>query len=168
LGHIYLYTGNGAGKTTNALGLALRAVGHKYKVIIIQFLKFKKNIGEYKIRKKLQPYYEIYQFGIPGLNFKKLRKKDFEAAEKGLKFALKALKKKPHLLILDEINLAVAKGLINVEKVIKLLNNVPRETTIVLTGRYAPKELIKKADFVNEIIEIKRPRKIVAVKGINF
>jgi cob(I)alamin adenosyltransferase len=64
--------------------------------------------------------------------------------------------------------LAVAKGLINVEKVIKLLNNVPRETTIVLTGRYAPKELIEKADFANEIIEIKRPRKIVAVKGINF
>jgi len=168
LGYIYLYTGNGAGKTTNALGLALRAVGHKYKVIIIQFLKFKKNIGEYKIRKKLQPYYEIYQFGASGLNFNRLRKKDFENAEKGLEFAWKALKRKPKLLILDEINLAVAKGLINIEKVMKLLDNVPRETIIVLTGRYAPKKLIEKADFVNKIVELKRPKKIFPIKGINF
>jgi cob(I)alamin adenosyltransferase len=168
LGYIYLYTGNGAGKTTSALGLALRAVGHKYKVVIIQFLKFKKDVGEYKIRKKLQPYYEIYQFGVSWVNFKKLRKKDFENAEKGLEFAWKALRKKPKLLILDEINLAVAKGLIDVEKVIKLLNNIPHETTIVLTGRYAPKKLVEKADFVNEIVELKRPKKNVSIKGINF
>ncbi|MBS7657714.1 MAG: cob(I)yrinic acid a,c-diamide adenosyltransferase [Candidatus Bathyarchaeia archaeon] len=168
MGYIYVYTGNGAGKTTNALGLALRAIGHKYKVIIIQFLKFKKNIGEYKIRRKLQPYYEIYQFGVSGFNFKRLRKKDFEAAEKGLEFAWKALRKKPKLLILDEINLAVTKGLIDVEKVIKLLDNVPRETTVILTGRYAPKKIIEKADFVNEIVEVKRPKKIIAIKGVNF
>jgi hypothetical protein len=60
MGHIYLYTGNGAGKTANALGLALRSVGHKRKVIIVQFLKWWKNTGEYKIQKILSPYYEIY------------------------------------------------------------------------------------------------------------
>ena len=59
LGYIYLYTGTGGGKTTNALGLALRSVGHGHKVVIIQFMKWWKNTGEYKIRKKLQPYYEI-------------------------------------------------------------------------------------------------------------
>ena len=62
MGHIYLYVGTGAGKTTNALGLALRSVGHKHKVIIIQFMKWWKNIGEFKIQKMLAPYYEIYQF----------------------------------------------------------------------------------------------------------
>jgi len=66
MGHIYLYTGTGAGKTTNALGLALRSVGHKHKVVIIQFLKWWKKTGEYKIRNRLKPYYEIYQFGRPG------------------------------------------------------------------------------------------------------
>lgn len=60
MGHIYLYTGTGAGKTTNALGLALRSIGHKRKVVIIQFLKWQKNIGEYKIRNLLTPCYEIY------------------------------------------------------------------------------------------------------------
>ncbi|MEM2843274.1 MAG: cob(I)yrinic acid a,c-diamide adenosyltransferase [Candidatus Bathyarchaeia archaeon] len=168
MGFIYLYTGTGVGKTTNALGLALRAVGHGYKVIIIQFLKFRKDVGEYKIRRKLKPYYEIHQFGVPKFNLNKLRRKDFEAAEKGLSFAWKALRKKPKLLILDEVNLAVAKGLIKVDDVIKLLNETSNETTIVLTGRYAPKKLVEKADFVNKIVELKHPRKIVAVKGVNF
>lgn len=168
MGYIYLYTGAGAGKTTNALGLALRAVGHGFKVIIIQFLKFRKDVGEYKIRRKLKPYYEIHQFGVPEFNLNKLRKKDFEAAEKGLNFAWKALRKKPKLLILDEVNLAVAKGLIKVDDLIKFLDKASSETTIVLTGRYAPKKLIEKADFVNKIVELKRPRKIIAVKGINF
>jgi len=63
MGYIYLYTGTGAGKTTNALGLALRSMGHERKVVIIQFLKWRKDIGEYKIKDKLRHYYEIYQFG---------------------------------------------------------------------------------------------------------
>jgi cob(I)alamin adenosyltransferase len=168
LGYIYLYTGNGIGKTTNALGLALRAVGHGYKVIIIQFLKFRKDVGEYKIKRKLMPYYEIHQFGVPGFNLNKLRKKDFEAAEKGLNFAWEALKRKPRLLILDEVNLAAAKGLIKIDEILKLLNKASNKTTIVLTGRYAPKKLIEKAHFVNEIIELKHPKKIAVVKGVNF
>jgi cob(I)alamin adenosyltransferase len=169
MGYVYLYTGNGAGKTANALGLALRCIGHKKKVIIIQFLKWWKNTGEYKIRKKLYPYYEIYQFGRKGwIGLQNLDKEDKKLAEKGLSFAEKMLKKKPDLLVLDEINLALHCKLLDAKDVLKFLEKVPKKTTIVLTGRNAPKELIKKADFVNEIRDIKHPKKIPTTKGIQY
>jgi cob(I)alamin adenosyltransferase len=187
MGYIYLYTGTGAGKTTNALGLALRSVGHKRKVIIIQFLKWWKNIGEYKIRKKLSPYYEIYQFGRPawlkikdgekkiikagGKKFvvKSLTEIDKKLAEEAFKFAKKITKrKKPNLLILDEINLVLHWKLLDLKEVIKFLDSLPKKTNVVLTGRYAPKELIKKANFVNEIKLIKMPKKFVTEKGIQY
>jgi cob(I)alamin adenosyltransferase len=186
MGYVYLYTGTGAGKTTNALGLALRAIGHKQKVVIIQFMKWWKNIGEYKIKNKLKPYYEIYQFGRPGwlkldgsnneIKYRGMRFKvrtieelDRKLAKKGLEFAKKIMEeKKPHLLVLDEINLAIHSNLLNVKEVLDLLKKIPKRTTIVLTGRYAPKELIDRADFVNEIVEVKYPEKFVTTKGIQY
>lgn len=169
MGYIYLYTGTGGGKTTNALGLALRAIGHNQKVIIIQFLKGRKDIGEYKIKDRLAPNYEIHQFGTEELvDPKNLRPIDYELAKKGLEFARKVLNKEPNLLILDEINLAAAGGLIDVKDVLKLLENIPKKTTVVLTGRHAPKELIDRADFVNEIIDRKHPKKIPTTKGIQY
>lgn len=91
-------------------------------------------------------------------------------AKKGLEFAKKALKKKPDLLILDEINLAAAFKLIKLEEVLELLNNVPENTTVVLTGRRAPKELIERADLVTEMREIKHPMKkgVPARRGIEY
>jgi len=169
MGYIYVYTGTGAGKTTNALGLALRSVGHKHKVVIIQFLKWWKKTGEYKIRKKLSPHYEIYQFGRRGWKgLKNLKKKDKKLAEKGLRFVEKILKKKPHLLVLDEINLALHCKLLDINDVLKLLEKIPKKTDVVLTGRYAPKKIIKRADFVNEIKDLKHPKKIVTTKGIQW
>lgn len=170
MGYIYLYTGTGAGKTTNALGLALRSVGHKRKVVIIQFLKWWKNTGEYKIRKMLSPYYEIYQFGRKGWHgLDNLDERDKKLAYKALRFAEKILKeKKPHLLVLDEINLALYCKLLNVDDVLKLLDKVPKKTDVVLTGRFAPKELIDCADFVNEIVDIKHLKELVATKGIQY
>ncbi|MEM7825114.1 MAG: cob(I)yrinic acid a,c-diamide adenosyltransferase [Candidatus Aenigmatarchaeota archaeon] len=187
MGYIYLYTGLGAGKTTNALGLALRSVGHKHKVVIIQFLKYWKNTGEYKIRNRLKPYYEIYQFGRPGwfkvnnkeenvykfgskeFKVKTLEELDKKLAEEALEFAKKVmLEKKPHLLVLDEINLALHWKLLDLNKVIELLNKIPKKTDVVLIGRYAPQELIDRADFVNEIIDVKHPEKIPATKGIQY
>ena len=143
MGHIYLYTGMGAGKTANALGLALRSVGHKRKVIIIQFLKWWKNTGEYKIQKMLAPYYEIYQFGRNGwIGLDNLGDEDRKLANKALRFAEKAVKeKKPNLLVLDEINLALHCQLLDVKDVLKSLDRVPRKTDVVLTGRHAPKDL---------------------------
>lgn len=170
MGYIYLYTGTGGGKTTNALGLALRSVGHKHKVIIIQFLKWWKKTGEYKIKKRLAPYYEIYQFGRKGwTGLKNLGKKDEKLAKKGLEFAKKMVKeKKPHLLILDEINLALHCKLLDLKEVIEFLDNIPKKTDVILTGRFAPKKLIEKADFVNEIIDRKHPKKIPTTKGIQY
>ena len=87
----------------------------------------------------------------------------------GFAFALKAIQeKKPHLLVLDEINLATHWKLLKIESVLKLLDNMPKETTVVMTGRYAPKELIERADFVNIIKETKMPKSFKAEKGIHY
>jgi cob(I)alamin adenosyltransferase len=170
MGYIYLYTGTGAGKTTNALGLALRSIGHKRKVIIIQFLKWWKKTGEYKIRKMLAPYYEIYQFGRKGWHgLNNLDERDKKMAHKALKFAVKIVKeKKPHLLVLDEINLALYCKLLDVKEVLEFLDKIPKRTDVVLTGRYAPKELIDRAEFVNEIVDIKAPKEFITTKGIQY
>jgi len=186
MGYVYLYTGTGAGKTTNALGLALRSVGHKHKVVIIQFLKWWKNTGEYKIRKILSPYYKIYQFGRPGwlkvddktgkvkygkVTFKvrNVEELDREFARRGLEFAKKImLKEKPHLLALDEVCLALHLNLLKVEEVLELIEKLPKRTDLVLTGRYAPKEIIERSDFVNEIIDVKYPKDIPTTKGVQY
>jgi len=170
LGYVYLYTGTGGGKTTNALGLALRSVGHGHKVVIIQFMKWWKNTGEYKIRKRLEPHYEIYQFGRKGwIGLSNLGEEDKKLAKKGLKFAEKIVQEKePHLLVLDEINLAVHCRLLDANEVFELLDKIPKKTDVVLTGRYAPKELVERADFVNEIIDVKHPEKIPTTKGIQY
>jgi cob(I)alamin adenosyltransferase len=170
VGHAYLYTGSGAGKTANALGLALRSVGHKRKVVIIQFLKWWKNTGEYKIRKKLEPYYEIYQFGRKGWHgLGNLGEEDKELAHKALKFAEKIVKeKKPHLLVLDEINLVLHCNLLSVKEILEFLDKTPKKTDVVLTGRFAPTELVRRAEFVNEILDIKHPTEMVTTKGIQY
>lgn len=170
MGYVYLYTGMGAGKTTNALGLALRSVGHKRKVVIIQFLKWWKNTGEYKIRKMLAPHYEIHQFGRKGWHgLSNLGEEDKELAHKALRFAEKIVKaKKPHLLVLDEVNLALHCKLLDVKEVLEFLDKMPKKTDVILTGRFAPKELVKRAEFVNEIIAIKYPKEMVTTKGIQY
>jgi len=170
LGKIYLYTGLGAGKTANALGLALRSVGHKHKVVIIQFLKWWKNTGENLVQKTLEPYYEIYQFGRKGwVGLSNLNEDDKRLAQKALKFAEKIVKEKePNLLILDEINLAIYCELLNAKDVLDFLGKIPTRTDVIMTGRYASKELVARADFVNEINDIKHPREMVTTKGIQY
>ena len=168
---LYLYTGEGGGKTTAALGLALRSVGHGHKVEIIQFMKGRKDIGEYKIARRLHPNYEIHQFGREEfVDLKNPAKEDYELAENGLKFAREVLGKRPNLLVLDELNLAISVGLLKLEDVLKLLDEAPKGTVIVITGRYAPKELIERADFVNEVKDVKHPYKkgIPAQEGIQY
>lgn len=170
MGLIILYTGTGAGKTTSALGLALRCIGHNFKVVVIQFMKGRKNVGEYLVKDMLYPNYEIYQFGREEwINLSSPSDEDRELALRGLNFAEKImLEKKPFLLILDEVNLAVAMNLIPLKRLLGLLSRVPRETHVVLTGRYAPPELINRADIVNFIVEVKYPKKFFAIKGISY
>ncbi|MEM2849119.1 MAG: cob(I)yrinic acid a,c-diamide adenosyltransferase [Candidatus Bathyarchaeia archaeon] len=167
MGKIFLYYGTGAGKTTNALGLALRCVGHGLKAVIIQFMKGRKDIGEYQVMEKLKPHYEIYQFGRSGwVDLRNPSEEDKALARKGLEKAEEVLKSKPHLLVLDEICLAAFIGLIDTESVLKLLSKVPDETDVILTGRYCPPELINRADIVNMVVEVKAPREIYTRIGI--
>jgi cob(I)alamin adenosyltransferase len=184
MGYIYLYTGTGGGKTANALGLALRSVGHNKSVIVIQFLKWKKDIGEYLVKEKLAPFYEIYQFGreawlgeeektaeFGGEKFtvESVKSRDKVLAKKGLDFAAQVMKeKKPHLLVLDEIGLAAQWKLLEVKDVLKFLENVPDETTVVMTGRLAPKQLVDRADFVNVVQEVKMPKHFKLTEGIQY
>jgi len=169
-GMVYLYTGTGAGKTTNALGIAMRCVGHDQNVVVIQFLKWWKSTGEYKIMDKLKPYYEIYQFGRKGwVGLKYLKEEDKKLTQEGFEFAKKVVnEKKPRVIILDEINLALHCRLLDKQEVIEFLHSLPPETDAVLTGRYAPEELWDVADFVNIIVDAKHPKELIATKGIQY
>lgn len=182
MGHVYLYYGTGGGKTTSALGLALRSVGHRRKVVVVQFMKWFADTGEVKVADLLRPYYEIHQFGKPGwlrigaeagevhedLRTRETGKEDREAAVKAMGYARDALGKKPDLLILDEVCLAVHAELLKADDVLALLDRLPQNTDVVLTGRYAPRDLIDRADFVNEVMEVKAPKYLVNERGIQY
>jgi len=167
---VYVWTGTGPGKTTSALGAALRQIGHGNNVVIIQFMKGRKYIGEYKIKKRLQPQYKIYQFGRKGwVDVKHPEQIDKDLAHKGLAFAQETIKKKtPQLLILDEINLAVAVGLLSEEEVLKFLDKIPLQTAVYMTGRYATPKIIWRADYVTEFVTLKQPERIVPRKGVDW
>lgn len=168
--NVYLWTGHGWGKTTSALGAALRALGHGYSVSVIQFMKgWGSKLGEVKIARKLGPRFSIKQFGTKKwVNLKKPCAKDYELAKKGLWAAYTAAKKKPFLLILDEINLAVAIGLLKEKEVLSFLDIVDSKTTVYLTGRNATSGLLKRADYVNEIVCKKKHKKLIGKKGIDY
>lgn len=166
---VYLWTGFGAGKTTSALGAALRQVGHGHRVIIIQFMKGRHDVGEYQITKRLTPEYQIHQFGRKEwVDVLHPSKKDKTLANKGLAFAHKAAQQKPHLLILDEINYAVAIGLLREQDVLNFLDTVDPFTVVYLTGRFATLRLINRADFANEVVTLKTPPQIKPRKGVDY
>jgi len=169
MGKVFLYTGSGAGKTTNAIGLAMRTVGHGKKAVVIFFMKGWDQIGEHLIAKQLAPLYESYLFGSPNwVDLKNPSEADKRKAREGLEFARKELAEKPHLLVLDEVNLAAAAGLVDVSEVISLLDDSPEDTDIVITGRYAPPALINRADFVNLVSDVKSPKEMYSRVGITY
>jgi cob(I)alamin adenosyltransferase len=168
-GRIFVFTGNGQGKTTAALGIALRAIAHNKKVVIIQFMKKDEKVGEYISKKFLPQNFEIYQFGRKDfVDLENPSDEDRRIAKKGLDFAKKMLDKKPDILILDEINLASKINLLQEDDVLDLIRSKSQKTTIILTGRYAPKKFIEIADVVTEMKEIKRKNKYDATEGIEF
>lgn len=165
-----IYTGNGKGKTTAALGLGLRAVGAGQKVLLIQFLKDGQS-SEIKAIRKIANF-EAKIFGKKGFVSKKnLTKKDYDLAQQGFNYVQKAIAgQKYQLVILDEINLAISLGLIKTEEVIDLIKKTPPQTELILTGRQAPQKLIQVADLVSQIKEVKHYFKkgLKARKGIEF
>ncbi|MDV3427825.1 MAG: cob(I)yrinic acid a,c-diamide adenosyltransferase [Bacillota bacterium] len=153
-GYIQIYTGNGKGKTTAALGLALRALCAGFKVYIGQFAKGQ-NYSELKAPEIFENL-TMEQYGEPTFIVDKPSSKDIERAEQGFKKAYNAVTGGEYdLVILDEINIAVLLDLIPVEKVLNMLDKKCIKTEVILTGRYANEALIEKADLVTEMKEIK-------------
>ena len=155
-GLVQVYTGNGKGKTTAAFGQALRAIGQGYNVFVLQFMKGRK-YGEFIAAKKYLPNLTIRMSGLDSFVMRDNPAAiDIELAQKGLDVARKAIMSgKYDMVILDEINVALDFKLIDLKDVIKLLKNKPPAINLILTGRYAPAEIIKLADTVSEVKEIK-------------
>lgn len=156
-GLIQVYTGNGKGKTTASLGLALRATGRELKVCMIQFMKGGGPYGEQMAAERLAPFLTIIQTGRPGWVKKdNPHEADKQLAAEALELAAKTVQGGEYdLVILDEINGAVSMGLVPVEDVLDLMRKKPHHVELVLTGRNAPESVIEAADLVTEMREIK-------------
>jgi len=154
-GLIQVYTGNGRGKTTAALGLALRAVGQGMKVIVIQFVKGR-TCGEHLFAAKYHPF-DIVQMNI-GDSFTQTLDELRPVTEQTLALSEEAMLGGSYdMVILDEIFVAVSKGLITTEQVKDLMNKKPEGVELILTGRGASEEIIQQADLVTEMTAVKHP-----------
>ncbi|MEE9553675.1 MAG: cob(I)yrinic acid a,c-diamide adenosyltransferase [candidate division Zixibacteria bacterium] len=173
-GLVIVYTGDGKGKTTAALGLCVRACGYDEKICIVQFIKGSWKYGELDGVKKLAPNVELHQkgLGFVGIIDDKLHKSEhIKAAGEALEFAREKIKSAQYdIVILDEINVAIHLELIAVDDVLKLIDEKPELMDLVITGRNAKDEVIERADLVTEMREIKHPfrKGILAQKGIDF
>ncbi len=174
-GLVLINTGNGKGKTTAALGLALRAAGHNFRVLILQFIKGPWKTGEAKIMEKLKPLIEIEQLGRGFIKFKNGKpqhtSQQIDNAIESFRYAReKIYSGKYDMVILDEINNLIDYGLLSVEDVVDLIKNKPKEISIVLTGRNAHHKLVDIADTVTEMKEVKHAfsNGIKARKGIEY
>ncbi|MEM3464614.1 MAG: cob(I)yrinic acid a,c-diamide adenosyltransferase [Candidatus Bathyarchaeia archaeon] len=170
-GIVQVYTGNGKGKTSAAFGLALRAVGRGLKVYIIQFIKGGFDYGELYVIDKL-PNITLRAFGRGKFVVQKPpEKEDVRLGEEAFKLAREVVESEEYdLVILDEVNVALNLKLISLEEVLELIKKKPKHVELVLTGRYAPKEIIEAADLVTEMREVKHPFKkgFQARKGIEY
>jgi cob(I)alamin adenosyltransferase len=171
-GLVQVYTGDGKGKTTAALGIALRAIGWGFQVYFIQFLKGKSTLkeGAFKALKK-NFNFKHKAFGAGAFIIKKPSRKDYEEAKKALAFSRKVIMSKEYdLVVLDEITHAINLKLIAIEDVLDLIKNKPKNVELILTGRNAPKELLEIADLVTEMKMVKHPfeKGIYARKGIEY
>lgn len=170
-GLIQVYTGNGKGKTSAALGLALRAVGRGLKVYVIQFIKGGFDYGELHVANTL-PNFTLRAFGRGRFIISKPPEEDdIKLAEEALSLAEKTMNEgRNDVVILDEINVAIHLKLIKLSEVLSMLKSKPEKVEVVLTGRNAPKQLIEMADLVTEFKEIKHPFKqgFEARKGIEY
>ncbi len=169
-GFIHVYTGNGKGKTTAAIGLGVRAVGAGLHVYMVQFMKGRRYSELDGIRHL--PNFTVIQFGRDEFVSKeKPDQVDIDLAVKSLHHAQEIIKKGTYdLVILDEINVALDYKLLSLHDVLQLLKDKPTHTELVLTGRHAHPEIIKHADLVSELLEIKHPfqKGVLCRKGIDW
>jgi cob(I)alamin adenosyltransferase len=173
-GLVIVYTGRGKGKTTAALGIVLRAVGHGMKVGMIQFIKGEWYYGELTSSKRLEPEFEMIAAGkgFVGIIDDSHPVEDHQkAAQAAMALAMEKLSSGAYdILILDEINYAAKLNLISEQDILALIAAKPEKTTLVLTGNYALESVLASADLVTEMKEIKHPYQqgIKAKKGVDF
>jgi len=170
-GLVQVYTGDGKGKTSAAFGLALRAVGRGLKVYVIQFIKGGFDYGELHVVERL-PNLKLATFGR-GRFITNLppSEEDVKLAREAFELAKRVVKSGEHdIVILDEINVALNLKMIKIKDVIRLIKDKPKHVELILTGRYAPVQVIDAADLVTEMREVKHPytQGVPPRKGIEY
>jgi cob(I)alamin adenosyltransferase len=176
-GLIHIYTGDGKGKTTSALGLALRAAGHGWRTYVGQFMKGQ-DYGELEAARMLgsdahgRPILTIEQFGRPTfVHLDAATPEDIRLAQGGLDAALRAMHSGEYqIVVLDEINVALHFKLLSLDDVLAFIDAKPDDVELVLTGRRVPDEILARADYVTVMREVKHPYRegLKARKGIEF
>lgn len=170
-GLIQVYTGDGKGKTTAALGLALRAAGHGMRTYIGQFLKGR-DYGELESIKQLAPRVTLEQYGLDAwVHVGSVTPEQRQAAQAGLAKARQALVSGDYdIVILDEVNVALYFGVLTEAEVLDLVDSKPAHVELILTGRRAPQAILERADLVTEMREVRHPyqRGVPARRGIEF
>ncbi|HXX53201.1 MAG TPA: cob(I)yrinic acid a,c-diamide adenosyltransferase [Thermodesulfovibrionales bacterium] len=167
-GYIQVYTGDGKGKTTAALGLALRAAGAGLKVFIAQFVK-QRRCSEHEMLERFQGLITVRQYGRGFILKRKPKPSDVRAAQEGLGDLISIMKSASFdVVILDEANVAAHYNLLTVNDLLYLMELKPKKTELVITGRYADEKIIQRADLVTEMREIKhyKDKGIKARRGI--
>jgi len=159
-GMVHVYTGDGKGKTTAALGLALRALGWGLKVTMVQFIKGYPKIGEIRFANSYSDSFQVHQFALDlerEIDESKVLARRREA-EEAMRFAEELVGSgESDVVILDELSVAVHYGLIDLDRVLKLVREKPRHVELVITGQNAPEELIAAADYATEMRLIRHP-----------
>ncbi len=178
-GLIIIYTGDGKGKTSAALGACLRALGHGWRVLVIQFFKgdWPVVFGEVELGKRLAPQFEVLQLGkgfVRSMGDRKPFDEHLAAAKEALRVAKERITSgRYELVVLDEIIYAIDYAgvqLVTVDEVLDLLDAKPPSVHVILTGRNAPQSIIDRADLVTRMEEVKHPwqQKIPAQAGIDY
>ncbi|MCL5075766.1 MAG: cob(I)yrinic acid a,c-diamide adenosyltransferase [Chloroflexi bacterium] len=172
-GLIIVHTGDGKGKTTAALGIALRAVGHDLRVLIVQFIKGAWHSGEVRAAKRLSPNLQIVPMGQGFLRSEeeKHAARNRQLIRQAWEFARSHILAGSYdVIVLDEVNYVISYGLLSVEEVVHLIREKPAGLHLILTGRNAHPAVIDEADLVTEMREIKHPFKngLMGQRGIEF
>jgi len=155
-GYIQIYTGNGKGKTTASLGVALRILGAGGRVFYAQFIKGKKLSSEFNILQKFNDSFVYKSFGRGRFIKGKPSQEDIALAVEGLKACTEALSTGEYdLVVMDELNGAVKCGLLNIQDVMTAIKKKESKTELIITGRNAPQELIESASLITEMKQIK-------------
>lgn len=175
-GYIQVYTGDGKGKTTASLGLAMRALGRQWKVLIVMFTKGGDDYGELQsfrnLSESIKDNLTIVQAGLSRIVYAKNKtEEDVKAIKQGWKLVKKAIENNEYnMIIMDEANIAIALKMIDVDEVVEVLKHKPEEMEIVLTGRNASPKIVEIAHLVSEIKPVKHywNTGVVARKGIEY